>query len=65
MAMAERRTTKDRRRWVRDVPLTYPFVDGHGTLVAQDRRVAPDRRLSNIEVHWLPIRLKSRATKSR
>jgi len=64
MVMAERRTMKDRRSWVRNVPLSYPFVDRHGTLVAEDRRVTPDRRLSNIEVHWLPIRLKSSHTRS-
>ncbi|MEJ2645269.1 MAG: hypothetical protein P8180_10110 [Gammaproteobacteria bacterium] len=65
MTMVERRTMKDRRSWVRDVPMTYPFVDRHGTLVTEDRRVAPDRRLRNIEVHWLPIRLKTHGTTSR
>lgn len=63
--MAERRTMKDRRSWLRDVALSYPFVDRHGTLVTEDRRVTPDRRLSNIEVHWLPIRLKRYRAKFR
>lgn len=47
----ERRNETERRSWEAK-NVTYPFVDSDRVSVEQDRRVAPDRRVSSIEVRW-------------
>ncbi len=44
------RSAHDRRRW--GPPPGYPFFDSSNILVREDRRRAPDRRVSGIEVSW-------------
>ncbi len=44
----ERRGTEDRRKMI-STPL-FPFFDSEDTLVRQDRRQIPDRRINNIYV---------------
>ena len=39
------------RREFRNMP-EVPFVDSNGEMVAQDRRITPDRRLNNIHDEW-------------
>lgn len=46
----ERRGERDRRRW-ETKNVTYPLVDSDGVPVTEDRRVKPDRRVSNIDAH--------------
>ncbi len=55
----EKRFGSDRRASFRNVK--FPFQDSNGRLVACDRRVNPDRRLSNIKVEWITEK-KPRAT---
>lgn len=47
----DRRSGRDRRSW-ENQNVTYPFMDSNGVWVTADRRVRPDRRLSNIEARW-------------
>ena len=44
-----RRGEREDRR-VFGPPISFPFVDSHGSIVKVDRRSMPDRRLSNIQV---------------
>ena len=44
---AERRSTQDRRDFLRD--RTFPIKLSNGIVVARDRRKTPDRRLNNID----------------
>ncbi len=46
-----RRKSSDRRSF-KPSP-SFPFEDGFGALVTQERRFTPDRRVNNIEVEWL------------
>lgn len=48
---ARRQAWKDRRS-ADSKSITYPFTDGDGLLVAEDRRVSADRRVSHIEDHF-------------
>ncbi len=45
----ERRTNDDRRAQVHSP--AFPFFDSEQTLVREDRRRTPDRRINNIEIH--------------
>ncbi len=47
----ERRGEKDRRTWETG-NVAYPLVDSDEISVTEDRRVEPDRRVSNIEATW-------------
>ena len=40
----ERRRGEDRRSW--ECQLDFPYVDSHGALVTEDRRLIVERRLS-------------------
>ena len=40
----ERRVGDDRRSW--ECQLDFPYVDSHGTLVMEDRRLLVERRVS-------------------
>lgn len=46
--LVERRESSDRRAFKANQ--AFPLVDNNGKLVKKDRRVMPDRRLSNIQV---------------
>lgn len=46
-----RRKSSDRRTFQPSPP--FPFEDCSGTLVTQERRFTPDRRVNNIEVEWM------------
>lgn len=41
---SERRKGEDRRSW--ECQLDFPYVDSHGTLVVEDRRVTVERRIA-------------------
>ena len=41
---SDRRCGSDRRSW--ECQLDFPYVDSHGTLVVEDRRVKVERRIS-------------------
>ena len=43
----ERRAGEDRRSW--ECQLDFPYVDSHGTLVVEDRRVMVERRIAYAE----------------
>lgn len=43
----DRRSGEDRRSW--QCQLDFPYVDSHGTLVVEDRRVQVERRLAYAE----------------
>lgn len=47
----ERRLGSERRKHT--TTPKFPFYDCSGILVAQDRRILPDRRLTGISVEWL------------
>ena len=47
--ITERRKLDDRRVSIESPP--FPFFDSDQTLVREDRRRMPDRRISNIEIH--------------
>ena len=40
----DRRAGEDRRSW--ECQLDFPYVDSHGTLVVEDRRVMVERRIA-------------------
>lgn len=40
----ERRKGEDRRSW--ECQLDFPYVDSHGTLVLEDRRMVAERRVA-------------------
>lgn len=40
----ERRRGEDRRSW--ECQLDFPYVDSHGTLVVEDRRIMVERRIA-------------------
>lgn len=46
--LVERRESSDRRDF--KASQTFPLVDSSGKLVKKDRRIMPDRRISNIQV---------------
>ena len=48
MITQERRSPDDRRKMI-NTPL-FPFFDSEDTLVRQDRRQIPDRRINNIQI---------------
>ncbi len=48
MITQERRSVEDRRKMI-STPL-YPFFDSEDTLVRQDRRHIPERRVNNIQI---------------
>lgn len=41
---SDRRSGADRRSW--ECQLDFPYVDSHGTLVIEDRRVQVERRIA-------------------
>lgn len=53
--LVERREKEDRRSF-KPTP-QFPITDGHGRLIKNDRRIQPDRRISNIEVSYNPFRV--------
>ncbi len=40
----DRRVGEDRRSW--ECQLDFPYVDSHGTLVVEDRRIMVERRIA-------------------
>jgi hypothetical protein len=40
----DRRAGEDRRSW--ECQLDFPYVDSHGTLVVEDRRIMVERRIA-------------------
>ncbi len=45
---SDKRNTEDRRDF--GPPAKFPLVDSDGNVVLKDRRVRPDRRITNIQV---------------
>lgn len=52
MKINDKRDSPEDRRHDMDTPKT-PFNDKNGIAVIRDRRIAPDRRINNIEVEWI------------
>jgi hypothetical protein len=45
------RAEKDRRNYKRIV--TFPLILSNGTVIPEDRRINPDRRLSGVSVEYI------------
>ena len=58
--MDNRRVT-ERRKWT--TQSIFPLFDSGNTLVREDRRKVPDRRLGNIELEWKRVLPKSHASR--
>jgi hypothetical protein len=48
--LLERRSGNDRRGWGKMPEI--PFEDSHGISVSKDRRLTPERRVSNMSIDW-------------
>ena len=59
--LVERRDREDRRSF--KPAQSFPIFDNHGQLIKRDRRIQPDRRISNIAVSYNPFRVSREISK--